>query len=140
MSLRLKALATINALGWLVAVPVLIAALLSPIVGFNGWQERPPGDRVDTVRLADAPRHAPARVAAAPQRGRTASPARPRSRSRALAARAGARVARAAARPRARHRRRAGVAARRRRLRRPRPLRRLCPRLHPPCPLRSPSR
>ena len=38
MSLRLKTLGMFNALGWLVAEPLLIASLLSPIVGFNRWR------------------------------------------------------------------------------------------------------
>ena len=39
MSLRLKTLATLNVAAWLIAVPLLLASLLSPIVGFNGWQD-----------------------------------------------------------------------------------------------------
>ena len=87
MSLRLRRSGRSTRWDWLVAVPLLIAALLSPIVGFNGWQDRRlPGDRADTVRLADAPRHAPARVAAVPERRRAAAGAiavTPRSHARA---------------------------------------------------------
>ncbi len=144
MSLRLKTLATFNALGWLVAVPLLIAALLSPIVGFNGWQDRLlPGDRADTVRLADAPRHAPARVAAAPQRGRTAG-RRGRDRCAPALARARRERARRSAQPcgRTAPRRRAASAADAARPQRACTGRggRLCRRLHPPRRLRSPSR
>ena len=93
MSLRLKTLATLNVAVWLIAVPLLLASLLSPIVGFNGWQDHVlPGGR---RRLGAARRHARARTReqgpAAPSGrdgdGRDAAPAarpprRPRLRLR----------------------------------------------------------
>jgi hypothetical protein len=47
MSIRLRTVAGINVLGWLIAVPLLGAALLSPIVDFGAWPDRllPGGDR-----------------------------------------------------------------------------------------------
>ena len=69
MSRRLKTFATLNVLGWLVAVPLLGAALLGPIVGYTDWEDRLLPGGGDTVALADLPaRPAPARTPA-PDRG-----------------------------------------------------------------------
>ena len=70
MSLRLKTIAALNVLGWLVAVPLLGAALLGPIVGFGGWPDRllPGGD--DALQLAGPP----AAHAEAPANARSGKP------------------------------------------------------------------
>jgi hypothetical protein len=74
MSLRLKTLAALNVVGWLVALPLLLATLLAPIIGFDSWPDRLlPGGDDGTVRLAAAPR--PTSEPAAPRSGAPAAPA-----------------------------------------------------------------
>src|SRR5215204_6094552 len=51
MSRRLKVLAALNVLGWLVAVPLLLLALVDPFVDFGDWPDRLIGDRTGDIRL-----------------------------------------------------------------------------------------
>ena len=37
MSSRVKALAVLNVLGWLIAVPMLLVAVVDPFVDFGDW-------------------------------------------------------------------------------------------------------
>src|SRR4051794_33086743 len=55
MSARMKALAVLNVLGWLVAVPLLLMAVVDPWVNFGDWPARLIGARDGDVQL-----HAPA--------------------------------------------------------------------------------
>ena len=71
MSLRLKTLVTLNVLGWLVAVPLLVAALLGPIVAFSYRPDRGLDGGEDTMRLAEPP----ALPAHPPRRGPASRPA-----------------------------------------------------------------
>src|SRR5215208_2585803 len=75
MSVRLKLFAALNIVGWLVAVPLLVAALLGSIVGFGSWPDalRPGGS--DTVKLAQAPARAGRDAPAAPSQAPAAEPA-----------------------------------------------------------------
>jgi len=50
----MKALAVLNVLGWLVAVPLLLVALVDPFVDFGGWPERLIGGRQGDVQLHPA--------------------------------------------------------------------------------------
>ena len=115
MSRRVKALAALNVLGWLIAVPILLAAVVDPFVDFGSWPDRLIGGRqgdvqlgTPTTRAAQAPSHK--RAAREPRAGREpgaggargapALPARDlagRERRRARHARRHARVARLAA-------------------------------------------
>jgi len=55
VSRRLKVLAVLNVVGWLVAVPLLVLALLGPVIGFSDWPGAL-GDRAGAgdVRLGEA--------------------------------------------------------------------------------------
>ena len=66
----MKALAAINAIGWLVAVPVLLVALVDPFVDFGDWPDRLIGDRGGAVQLRtpEAERREPLRRCAAERR------------------------------------------------------------------------
>ena len=70
-------LAALNVLGWLVAVPLLLVALVDPFVDFGDWPDRLIGDRQGDVQLRtpDAKPHAEvkretARSSAQRRRGR----------------------------------------------------------------------
>jgi hypothetical protein len=58
MRSRFARLATLDALAWLLGVPLLTAALLAPILGFNGWPDGLLPGEDDKVALA-APAQAP---------------------------------------------------------------------------------
>ena len=51
MSRRVKVLAALNVLGWLVAVPLLLVALVDPFVDFSDWPDRVINDRRGDVQL-----------------------------------------------------------------------------------------
>ena len=51
MSRRVKVLAALNVLGWLVAVPLLLVALVDPFVDFSDWPDRVIDDRRGDVQL-----------------------------------------------------------------------------------------
>src|SRR3954469_9168460 len=51
MSRRMKVLAALNVLGWLVAVPLLLMAVVDPFVDFGDWPNRLIGDRRGDVQL-----------------------------------------------------------------------------------------
>src|SRR5215213_5778554 len=51
MSRRVKVLAALNVLGWLVAVPLLLGAVVDPFVDFGDWPNRLIGDRRGDVQL-----------------------------------------------------------------------------------------
>jgi hypothetical protein len=63
VSRNLKTLGALNLVGWIVAIPLLMVALVTPLVAFHGWPEQLP--RVfgsDTVQLGvPGDRRAPAR-------------------------------------------------------------------------------
>src|SRR4051812_15855916 len=63
MSRKLKALGALNLVGWTVAIPLLMVALVGPIVAFHGWPSALPGLHGDgQVRLAEpGERSVPAR-------------------------------------------------------------------------------
>ena len=57
MSMKLKALAALNVFGWVIAVPVLLFALVSPFVDFDGWPRTIAGGLGDgTITLREDPR------------------------------------------------------------------------------------
>jgi len=51
MSRRLKALAALNVVGWIVAVPLLLVAFVDPFVDFGDWSDRVIGGREGQVQL-----------------------------------------------------------------------------------------
>src|SRR4051812_24321043 len=51
MSRRMKVLAALNVLGWVVAVPLLLVAVVDPFVDFGDWPDRLIGDRRGDVQL-----------------------------------------------------------------------------------------
>src|SRR5215212_2027396 len=76
MSARMKALAVLNVLGWLVVVPLLLVAVVDPFVDFGDWP-----DRVTGGRDGEVPLHAPAGRRAAPLQTKARTPA-PRALAR----------------------------------------------------------
>ena len=71
-------LAALNVLGWLVAVPLLLVALVDPFVEFGDWPDRLIGDRRGDVQLRTpeaAPRAAVKREAPRERRSRRRRPA-----------------------------------------------------------------
>jgi hypothetical protein len=68
MGSRVKALAVLNLLGWLIAVPILLVAVVDPFVDLDDWRDRIVGGREGKVqRRAPAPAPA-AKSAPAPRR------------------------------------------------------------------------
>src|SRR3954447_14656052 len=65
MSRRVKVLAALNVLGWLVAVPLLLVAVVDPFVDFGDWPNRLIGDRRGDVQLRTT--EAPVQHAAKPK-------------------------------------------------------------------------
>src|SRR4051812_14630445 len=63
MSRKLKALGALNLIGWTVAIPLLMVALVSPLIAFHGWPSGLPGFHGDDrVQLSEpGERSAPAR-------------------------------------------------------------------------------
>src|SRR5215211_99764 len=43
MSRKLKALGALNLIGWTVAIPLLMVALVGPLIAFHGWPSGLPG-------------------------------------------------------------------------------------------------
>jgi hypothetical protein len=73
MSWKLKVFTLLNAIGWLVVVPLLAGALLDPFVDFRGW----PGgavfdDERQGARLAPLPPSVPGAAGAGPTGGASA--------------------------------------------------------------------
>src|SRR5215210_7609113 len=75
MTPRMKGLAVLNVLAWLVAVPLLLVVLVDPFVDFGDWP-----DRVISGRGADVQLRGPEPGGAGsegPAREQTRTPARP---------------------------------------------------------------
>src|SRR4051794_9541473 len=75
MSARMKALAVLNVLGWVIVVPLLLLVVVDPFVDFGDWPDRLIGGRDGEVRL-----HAPAHRATTGAKARPRTPAAPAAR------------------------------------------------------------
>jgi len=71
MSRRLKVLAILTIVGWVIAVPFLLFAVLDPFVKFSDWPSAPGARDGDTVQLREPTPSASARASS--DRGRTAN-------------------------------------------------------------------
>ena len=69
MSSRVKALAAINVLGWLVAVPIMLVAVVDPFMDVGDWPDRLLGGREGAVQMRTATRE-PAPAVTRPARER----------------------------------------------------------------------
>src|SRR6188472_1388420 len=64
VSRKLKAFGALNLVGWIVAIPLLMVALVGPLVAFHGWPDHLPDVFGSTVQLGvPGDRTAPARSA-----------------------------------------------------------------------------
>ena len=71
MSRKLKALGALNLIGWTVAIPLLMLAMVGPLIAFHGWPSGLPGFHSDgEVRLGEpGERSGPARPYGRPGTG-----------------------------------------------------------------------